>query len=240
MSIQIKELSFSYGDNKVLNNLTIDIKDGDLTAVMGLSGCGKTTRLRILLGLNKPASGSITLEGLDYNNTGIEKIRELISYIPQHGALYPHLTIKDNILLPIKIKRAVTNIDQDKMKDLAATCKIETELFNRYPSELSGGQRQRVSVLRALMMNTPYIFLDEPLSALDSITKISIQKEFKSIFESNSKTIIMVTHSLTEAKYLCNKMVIMNKGVIEQYDTTENVISSAKTPFVKEFISSQQ
>ena len=240
MSIQIKNLSFSYGDNKVLDNLSLNIEDGDLTAIMGLSGCGKTTLLRILLGLNKPSSGEIILEGLNFKNESIESIRKYISYIPQHGALYPHLKIKENILLPIKIKRTMTDKDQEKIMELASVCKIKVSLFNRYPSELSGGQRQRVSVLRALMMNTPYIFLDEPLSALDSITKISIQKEFKSIFEENNKTILMVTHSLTEAKYLCNKMIIMNQGVIEQYDTTSNVISSAKTPFVKEFISSQQ
>jgi len=238
MSIKIKNLSFSYGERLILNDLSFDIYQGEFIAIMGLSGCGKTTLLRLLLGLNAIQKGSIELDGLNYEN-GLEVIRNLVSYIPQHGALYPHMTVEKNILLPLQVKRKINDQDNQKMLELAKTCNISSELFKRYPNELSGGQRQRVSVLRALMMDTPYIFLDEPLSALDPITKVSVQKEFKSIFKSANKTIIMVTHALNEAKFLCDKLLILNNGKIEQFDHYQELVSKPKTSFAEEFIQSQ-
>lgn len=240
MSISINGLDFFYGSNQVLKDINLEINDGELVALMGLSGCGKTTLLRVLLGLNPIQSGKVEINGITLNGSdNISKLRSIISYIPQHGALYPHLKVLDNIFLPIKVQRKVTKEDHERAKELASICNIDTNLFSRYPSELSGGQKQRVSILRALLMNTPYIFLDEPLSALDPITKISIQNEFKEVFKREGKTIIMVTHSLNEAKYLCDKLVILNKGSVEQVDATTNVIASPNEGFVKEFITSQ-
>lgn len=239
MSIKIENLDFNYGPKKVLDNINLEIKTGELTALMGLSGCGKTTLLRVLLGLNEVQSGEVEIDGIKLSQENSAQVRELISYIPQHGALFPHLKIRNNILLPIKVKRAVIAQDIEKIDELAAFCNLPLDLLNRYPSELSGGQKQRASILRALLMDTPYIFMDEPLSALDPITKISIQKEFKSIFLEQKKTIIMVTHSLGEAKYLCDKLAILNKGRIEQVDGTMNIINSPNDGFVSDFVNSQ-
>lgn len=240
MSIKVNNLSFSYNKKTpVLEDLSFEIESNELVGVMGISGCGKTTLLRILLGLNTPDTGSISIDGIEYKEENLNQIRSLISYIPQHGALYPHMKVYDNIFLPIKIKRTVTESDVKRAYELAEVCNIDPDLFKKFPNELSGGQKQRISILRALLMDTPYIFLDEPLSALDPITKVSIQKEFKNIFIQNTKTVIMITHALLEAKFLCDRLMIMNKGLVEQFDKTESVINNNQTGFVKEFIEAQ-
>jgi osmoprotectant transport system ATP-binding protein len=239
MSISINNLNFSYGDKQVLKNINLKIDEGELIAIMGLSGCGKTTLLRLLLGLHPIEDGDVNLNEIEYCDINIVNIRKKISYIPQHGALFPHMNIRKNILLPISINRTVVESDHEKIDELATICNIDTELLDRFPSELSGGQRQRISILRALLMDTPYIFMDEPLSALDPITKISIQKEFKDIFKQSKKTLIMVTHSLTEAKFLCDKLAIINDGEIVQFDHTEKVISNPNEGFVSNFINAQ-
>ena len=240
MGITVNNLSYSY-DQKidVLEKLSFKIDSNELVGVMGVSGCGKTTLLRLLLGLNEPGKGSISIDGIEYSSENLSSIRELISYIPQHGALYPHLKVIENVFLPIKVKRKVTSLDHKRAMELARVCNIDDHLFEKYPAELSGGQRQRIAILRALLMDTPYIFMDEPLSALDPITKVSIQKEFKKIFKESNKTIVMVTHALLEAKFLCDKLLILNNGRIEQYDYTDTVLNSPKDNFVSDFINAQ-
>lgn len=240
MSITAKNLSFSYDAKKlVLNNITFEVNQGDFIGVMGLSGCGKTTLLRLLLGLNSLNEGELRIDNILYKKENLDEIRKLISYIPQHGALYPHMRVIENILLPIKIKRKISSDDLSKVKKFAKICNIDEDLLSKYPSELSGGQRQRISILRALLMNTPYIFLDEPLSSLDPITKVSIQKEFKNIFKETNKTIVMITHGILEAKFLCDKLMIINNGEVEQFDTTQKVMNSPAEGFVSDFLNSQ-
>jgi osmoprotectant transport system ATP-binding protein len=238
MSLITKNLCFSYGDKEVLTDITMNVEPGDLVALMGLSGSGKTTLLRLFLGLNQLNQGELSLDGVNYKNQ-LATIRDKISYIPQHGALYPHMTIRENITLPLKTKRKVTKDDHLKIQELASTCNISIDLFKRYPHELSGGQRQRISVLRALMMDTPYIFLDEALSALDPITKVNMQKEFKSIFQEKHKTIIMVTHNLNEAKYLCDKIAMLENGRLVQFAKTQELIASPANEFVRSFVQAQ-
>lgn len=240
MSINISNIHFSY-DKKhdVLKNLSLRVDDGDIIALMGLSGSGKTTLLRILLGLEELTSGEIEINGIAYNEKNILEIRNLISYIPQHGALYPHLTCLSNILLPLKVGKRLDENSRSRVNELADLCNLNQRLLVKYPSELSGGQKQRVSTIRALITDHQYIFMDEALSALDPITKVKMQKELKQIFKIKNKTVIMVSHSLQEVKFICDKAAILRNGKLEQYSTISDLFTEPKTKFVSDFVLAQ-
>lgn len=239
MSIAIKyeNIGMKYNDKSVVNNFNLEVEDGDFVTIVGSSGSGKTTILKMVNGLNKPTSGDIYIRGENIKTKNLIELRRNIGYAIQGSVLFPHLTVYENIAYvpnllnkknKEKTKRAVYK--WLKMVDL------EEEMLNRYPDELSGGQKQRVGIARALAASPNILLMDEPFGAVDEITRRSLQKELKKVQEKTGITVLFVTHDISEALYLGTKVLVMDKGVIQQYGDPKEIKNKPETDFVKQLI----
>ncbi len=211
--IKIKDLVVNY-DNKltVINNISLNIRSDEITIVLGKSGCGKTTLLRMIKGIEKPTSGNIETNGLN------------ISYLFQEPRLMPWLNVMDNVTFGLDKK----DIDKNKINELLSLVNIE-KFKDYYPYQLSGGMQSRVSLIRALAVNSDYILMDEPFAALDYFTRESLQNELLKIYENTKVGIMFVTHNIDEALKLGNRILIMSNGVFkdsyEIYDKNRDLLS---------------
>lgn len=211
--IKIKDLVVNY-DNKltVINNISLNIRSDEITIVLGKSGCGKTTLLRMIKGIEKPTSGNIETNGLN------------ISYLFQEPRLMPWLNVMDNVTFGLYKK----DIDKNKINELLSLVNIE-KFKDYYPYQLSGGMQSRVSLIRALAVNSDYILMDEPFAALDYFTRESLQNELLKIYENTKVGIMFVTHNIDEALKLGNRILIMSNGVFkdsyEIYDKNRDLLS---------------
>lgn len=238
-SISLKGVSASYGSTKVLDNLSIEVESGQNLALVGLSGSGKTTLLRLINGLVLPDAGEISVFGQSIPRDQLPEYRQKLGYVIQGGGLFPHLSIRENI----GILGSALNMDKEtiekRIQEVAEVSQLRVHLLDRYPMELSGGQRQRVGLSRALFLNPPLILMDEPFGALDPITKKEVLGEFKDLFERLKKTIVLVTHDLNEAFYLCDQVCVLDKGRILQKGSKDELINSPKDPFVTQLIEAE-
>lgn len=240
--IEIKNVSKKIGDRKILDNISLKIEKGSLVVLIGSSGCGKTTTLKLINKLITPTSGEIFINGKPLSNEDSIELRRKIGYVIQNNGLFPHLTIKENIeLIPrLKKDKEIEKIEQATL-ELLNMVGLEPEMYlNKYPAELSGGQQQRVGVARAFATDAEIILMDEPFSALDPITRTSLQEELFTLQEELRKTIIFVTHDMDEALKIADKICIMDGGRIAQYDTPENILRNPVNDFVKDFIGSDR
>ena len=221
----------------MLSNISLEIEEGQLVVLIGASGCGKTTTLKMINRLVKPTSGKIFINNQDISKVDVIKLRRNIGYVIQQTGLFPHMTIKENIeIIPNVQKKDQKEITQ-KTYELMEMVGLECETFlNRYPKELSGGQQQRVGVARAFATDPDIILMDEPFSALDPITRSGLQEELVELQSKFHKTIVFVTHDMDEAIKIADKICIMNKGEIVQYDTPENILKNPANEFVSEFV----
>lgn len=218
---------------KVVNSMNLSVNQGEFLVFLGPSGCGKTTTIRMISGLEDISGGDILIEG-----KSIVKLtpRERgVSMIFQSYAVWPHMTVYENIAYPLKLKRVPKNEIDARVKSSAEKTNI-TEYLDRYPSQLSGGQRQRVAVSRAIVVEPKIFLMDEPLSNLDSILRVSMRTELKNIHESLNTTSIFVTHDQSEAMSLADRIVIMKNGLIEQIGTPKEVYFDCESIFVASFI----
>lgn len=206
--------------------------------MIGSSGCGKTTTLKLINKLIKPTSGEIYINGKPISQENEIELRRKIGYVIQNTGLFPHLTIKENIeLIPrLKKEKSVEEIEKRTLQLLEMVGLDSDEFLNKYPSELSGGQQQRIGVARAIATDAEIILMDEPFSALDPITRTSLQEQLFSLQDELKKTIIFVTHDMDEALKIADKICIMKDGRIAQYDTPENILRKPANDFVKDFI----
>jgi len=221
----------------VVNNLNLHINNGEIAVLVGESGCGKTTTMKMINRLIEPTSGTIVINGREIKKIEKIQLRKNIGYVIQHIGLFPHLTIAENIALVPKLVKTKKETILDKVKELMEMVDLPyNDYSERYPKELSGGQQQRVGVARALANDPDIILMDEPFSALDPITREQLQNELLKLQDTLHKTIVFVTHDIDEAFKLGDRIAIMSDGMIIQYDTPEEILKNPVNEFVEDFI----
>ena len=235
--IEFKNITKKYRSKTVINSFSLEIEAGQLVVFIGPSGCGKTTLLKMINKLIQPSSGQIFVNGSDITEMDPIELRRNIGYVIQNTGLFPHMTIKENLELIPKLKGEDPRLIEKKTNELLEMVGLDPkEYLNRYPKELSGGQQQRVGVARAFSTNSDIILMDEPFSALDPVTRSSLQDELFQMQKELNKTIIFVTHDMDEAIKIADKICILKDGDILQYDTPENILKNPANEFVAEFI----
>jgi len=238
--IALENVSRTYASRIALHPATIEFLPSRTTVLIGPSGCGKSTLLRMIVGLVKPDTGRVVIDGVLLSRDNVETLRHRIGYVIQDGGLFPHLTAGENVALLARHLRRDSTWIAERMSVLSALAGIPADALARYPQQLSGGQRQRVGLMRALMLDPPVLLLDEPLGALDPVTRNELQRELKSIFERLGKTVIMVTHDMAEATYFADEVVMMREGRILQRGTIEDLLERPADPYVDAFINAQR
>ena len=234
--IRFENVTKKYKNKTVLSDLSFEIKKGEIVALIGKSGCGKTTTLKIINRLIKPTHGKVTINDQDINEMNLISLRRSIGYVIQQTGLFPHMTAKENIEIIAKSEKIDINEINSRTEYLMDMVNLDQKLLNSYPVELSGGQQQRVGVARAFSLDPDIILMDEPFSALDPITRTELQDQLMEIQDKLKKTIVFVTHDMDEAIKIADKICIMDKGQIVQYDTPENILKKPNNTFIKEFV----
>ncbi|MDD4111548.1 MAG: ABC transporter ATP-binding protein [Herbinix sp.] len=234
--IEFRQVSKRFKDTTVLKDITFDIEKGKLVVLIGLSGCGKTTTLKMINRLVKATSGTITINGEDISKKDKIKLRRNIGYVIQQTGLFPHMTIRENIEIIARAEKRPVEAISKRTAELLDMVGMDDSFLDRYPNELSGGQQQRVGVARAFALDPEIILMDEPFSALDPITRTSLQEELVSLQAKVKKTIVFVTHDMSEAIKIADMICIMDKGKIIQYDNPENILKNPTNDFVNEFV----
>lgn len=232
--IKFSDVQISYGDYVAVDNLNLEINEGEFFTMLGPSGCGKTTTLRSLVGFSYPTKGKIFIGDVDVTKTPTEK--RGVSIVFQSYALFPTMNVYENIAFGLTLQKLPKEYIDKKVREAAEKVQIVPEkLFNNV-SELSGGQQQRVAIARALVLNPKILCLDEPLSNLDAKLRVELRNELKKLQNELKITTIYVTHDQEEALTLSDRIAVFNKGKIEQVGTPEEIYTKSKSPFVCEFI----
>ena len=233
--VKLKNIIKKYDDKTIINNVSLNIKDKEFIVLVGSSGCGKSTILRMIAGLEDITSGEIYIADKCVNNVH-PKDRD-IAFVFQSYALYPHMTVYENIAFPLKMRNLKKDEIDKKVKEAAEILNL-TEYLNRKPKQLSGGQRQRVALGRAIVRSPKVFLMDEPLSNLDAKLRVQMRSEIKKLHERLQTTFIYVTHDQTEALTMGDRVVVLDKGIIQQADTPENIYYNPQNIFVGGFLGS--
>jgi osmoprotectant transport system ATP-binding protein len=229
-----------YGSLVALHSTDLHVEPKRTTVLIGPSGCGKSTVLRLMAGLIRPDAGAVLFQGEPIVPDRLPALRRRMGYVIQDGGLFPHLTGLGNVrLLPKHIGWDVSRTTA-RVRELADLSRLPIDTLDRYPAEMSGGQRQRVSLIRALMLDPDALLLDEPLGALDPMIRFDLQNDLLEIFRRLGKTVVMVTHDLSEAAFFADTIVLMRDGRIVQQGTLRDLIERPAEPFVDTFIRAQR
>ena len=232
--IKFDNIQIKYGDFIAIDNLNLEINEGEFFTFLGPSGCGKSTTLRALVGVLDPSAGRIEVNGKDV--TKLEPEKRGIGIVFQSYALFPTMTVFDNIAFGLKVKKVAPDVIKAKVAAVAAKIKISDQQLQRNVSELSGGQQQRVALARALVLEPKILCLDEPLSNLDAKLRVDLRKELKRLQKDLGITTLYVTHDQEEALTLSDRIAVFNNGFIEQVGTPPEIYHQSKTEFVCDFI----
>ena len=232
--IKFDNIQIKYGDFVAIDNLNLDIHEGEFFTFLGPSGCGKSTTLRALVGFLDPSAGKIEVNGKDV--TKLEPEKRGIGIVFQSYALFPTMTVFDNIAFGLKVKKVSPDVIKAKVAAVAAKIKISDQQLQRNVSELSGGQQQRVALARALVLEPKILCLDEPLSNLDAKLRVDLRKELKRLQKELGITTLYVTHDQEEALTLSDRIAVFNNGYIEQVGTPMEIYHESQTEFVCDFI----
>ena len=237
MSIEVRQVHKQFGNFTALNNINLDIEAGELVALLGPSGCGKTTLLRIIAGLETPDTGNILFNGDDVSRRDVRKRN--VGFVFQHYALFRHMTVFDNVAFGLRMKsrreRPSEAVIAEKVQELLRMVQLDW-LSDRYPEQLSGGQRQRIALARALAVEPQILLLDEPFGALDAKVRKELRRWLADLHEDINLTSVFVTHDQEEAMEVADRIVVMNKGVIEQIGTPAEVYENPASEFVYHFL----
>jgi osmoprotectant transport system ATP-binding protein len=234
-AIEFDHASFHVNGRALLHDLVLSVKQGETLVVLGRSGSGKTTSLKLINRLLAPTSGNVRVNGRPTTEWDPIRLRRSIGYVIQDGGLFPHFTVERNIGLVPQIENWQRPRVQARVRELLATVGLHEELASRYPSQLSGGQRQRVGVARALAADPPILLLDEAFGALDPITRSEMQKEFRALQQRMRKAVIFVTHDLREALLLADRIALMEEGRLIQ-DLPVAEFSRSHAPLVRAYM----
>ena len=235
MGIEFRNVSKHFGGTLVVDDLSLEIRDGEFVVLLGPSGCGKTTTLRMLAGLESVSSGDIFIGGERVNDVPTQH-RDL-AMVFQSYALYPHMTIAENIAYPLRVRKIDKAQRTERVRRVAAMLEIES-LLERKPRQLSGGERQRVALARAIVREPRAYLKDEPLSNLDARLRVQMRGELKRLQHQLGTTTIYVTHDQAEAMTLASRVAVMRKGRLQQFDTPMNIYNHPANRFVAEFVGS--
>jgi len=224
----------SYNGKEIISDLNLTVESGTFLTIIGTSGSGKTTILKMINRLVLPDKGEIHINGKNILAEDLIALRRNIGYVIQGNILFPHLTVAENIAYVLHLKKYtqanIARIITEKLQQV----NLPPELANRFPHQLSGGQQQRVGIARALAANPAIILMDEPFGALDSITRQQLQRELKTLHQQTGVTIVFVTHDITEALTLGTKVLVLDKGTIQQYDTPQTIKQHPANEFVQQ------
>ena len=239
--IRFEHVTKSFGDQRVLDDFSLAVNEGEILTVIGRSGCGKTTMLKMINGLEMPDSGKVYVEGEEVGSTDLTALRRRIGYVIQNKGLFPHMTVEKNITyVPVISGKKNKKENRQMALRLLELVGLDASMLDRYPSELSGGQQQRVGIARALAAETKLLLMDEPFGALDEITKRSMQKEVLNLQKKLQMTIVFITHDIREAMRLGNRVLVMEQGRIAQLDTPEMIRSHPADDFVRELTGTEE
>ncbi len=240
-AVEFKDVSkgFPGMSHPALDHVSLKIEEGELVCVLGTSGGGKTTLIKLINRLHDPDAGQVLVEGRDVAQADPVELRRGIGYVIQQTGLFPHMTVAENIAcVPeiLKWDRARITARVDELLNLVGLDPVEFK--DRYPRQLSGGQQQRVGLARALAANPSLMLFDEPFGAIDAITRATLQDELLRIHRGSGKTFIFVTHDIAEALKLGTKVLVLDQGRVQQYGTPREVLESPATPFVRALLES--
>ncbi len=239
--ITVENLSKEYSGQRAVDNISFGVEEGETLVLLGTSGSGKTTTLRMVNRLVEPSSGRITINGQDALTSPPERLRRSMGYVLQNHGLFPHYTVAENISIVPRLLSWPEAKTRQRVAELMEKLQLPHAQFkDAYPDTLSGGQKQRVGLARALAASPPILLMDEPFGALDPITRSEIRKEFNRLDELKRKTIVLVTHDVQEAFELGNRICLMDKGAIVQIGTPADLLFRPATDFVRQFLRQQR
>lgn len=241
IEIEFKDIKKAYGEKVVMEHFSLQVEKGEFVTIIGSSGCGKTTALKMVNGLIRPDAGDILIHGENIRDKDQTRLRRNIDYAIQGSVLFPHMTVEQNISYVPNLLNG-----RDRARTRAAVSKwmkivgLGEDLKGRYPAELSGGQQQRVGIARALAASPEILLMDEPFGAVDEITRAQLQTELKRIWEQTGITVLFVTHDISEALRLGSRVLVMDAGKIEQYAPPAELLRAPATDFVHRLVEKER
>lgn len=238
--IRLEHVFKSFGGREVLHDFSLEVKAGEFLTVIGRSGCGKSTMLKMINGLHTPDQGRVMVEGEDVAQTDLIRLSRRIGYVIQNKGLFPHMSVEQNITyVPVICGRKNKKENHKLALRLMELVGLPADMLGRYPNQLSGGQQQRVGIARALATDSRILLMDEPFGALDEITKRSMQEEIKALQKKTGVTILFITHDIREALRLGDRVLVMDQGTIAQLGEPEDILQHPASGFVRELISGE-
>lgn len=232
--IDIRHVDTFYGEQKILHDVSYQVQDGEFAVIIGSSGCGKTTLLKMINGLVAPARGEVIVNGENIGNCDLISLRKQIGYAVQGARLFPHLTVEENICyVPALSEKMNRQQKQDLAEEMLELVKLPADLRKRFPAQLSGGQQQRVGIARALANRPSILLMDEPFGAVDEITRKELQQELIQLRKQMRITVVFITHDIGEAVRLADKISVMQEGRILQEGTPQELKDNPEGSFVR-------
>lgn len=238
--IELSHVCKQYQGRAILQRVSLTLPASQSHVLLGASGCGKTTLLRLIAGTTAPDSGTVTIEGRPVVVADPCPLAAQVGYMTQEGGLFPHLTAEQNVTLMARVRGMPKDEQQQRLRELSALVELSQEQLSRYPSQLSGGQRQRVALIRALFQRPTYLLLDEPMAALDPIMRRELQTTLKQIFGGLRTTVILVTHDVGEAAFFGDTITLLHQGQVLQHGSFSDLVRRPLHPFVTAFLKAQR